>query len=97
VPSKTVSSSQQPSGGLYLDGTVVSTDTQHKSWEGKEYDQIKIGVSDGRTTYNVVHRLGDDKQKDEAFSALRFLARIRVRVTRATTEKGQINVGGELC
>jgi hypothetical protein len=82
---------QQPqlSGGLYLTGTVIASRTEDKEWDGEKYTQTTVSISDGEQVYLLRHR--HDKNE---WTGPRLFQSVKIRVTRATTEKGQITVGG---
>lgn len=84
---------QQPqlSGGLYLSGTVIAVRTEEKEWEKEKYTQTTISVSDGEQVFLMKHR--HDAKPWEAPKLFQF---VKVRVSRATTEKGQITVSGAI-
>ncbi len=79
----------QISGGLILTGTVIAVRTEEKEWEKVKYTQTTISISDGEQVTLMRHR-----HDGKPFTVPKLFETIRVRVTRATTEKGQITVGG---
>lgn len=79
----------QLSGGLFLTGTVIASRTEEKEWEKERYTQTTISISDGEQVYLVRHR-----HDGKLFIPPKLFESCKVRVTRATTEKGQITVGG---
>ncbi len=82
---------QQPqlSGGLHLTGTVIAVRTEEKEWEKEKYTQSTVSVSDGEQVFLMRHR-----HDSKPWTAPKLFERIRVKVARATTEKGQITVSG---
>ena len=76
-------------GGLFLTGTVIAIKTEEKEWEKEKYTQTTISVSDGEQVFLCRHRHGI---KPWVCPAL--FQKIRMRITRAMTEKGQITVSG---
>ena len=91
-PSNTsVPQPSQISGGLILTGTVIAVRTEEKEWEKVKYTQTTISISDGEQVILMRHRL-DGKP----FTVPKLFEAVRVKVTRATTEKGQITVGGTI-
>ena len=82
----------QLSGGLHLTGTVLAVRTEEKEWEKEKYTQTTVSISDGEQVYLMRHR--HDAAKPWTVPTLFQV--IKVRVTRATTEKGQITVGGAI-
>jgi len=74
---------------LYLTGVVIATRTEEKEWEKEKYTQTTISISDGETVYLFRHR-----HTPEPFKFPALFQPVRVKITRATTEKGQITVGG---
>jgi hypothetical protein len=90
-PASPASLQTQPqlSGGLYLKGTVIASRTEDKEWEKEKYTQSTISISDGEQVYLFRHR-HDNKE----FLLPKLFQAVNIRVTRATTEKGQITVGG---
>jgi len=90
----TASVAQQPqpvkmSGGLFLTGTVIAVRTEDKEWEKVKYTQTTISISDGEQVFLMRHR-----HDDKGFTPPKLFQPVKVKVTRATTEKGQITVGG---
>ena len=90
----TASVAQQPqpvkmSGGLFLTGTVIAVRTEEKEWEKVKYTQTTISISDGEQVFLMRHR-----HDDKGFTPPKLFQPVKVKVTRATTEKGQITVGG---
>lgn len=79
----------QIEGGLILTGTVIAVRTEDKEWENKKYTQTTISISDGQQVFLMKHR-----HDDHPWTAPSLFAQVEVRVTRATTEKGQISVSG---
>ena len=79
----------QLSGGLYLTGTVIAVRTEEKEWEKEKYIQTTVSVSDGEQVFLMKHR-----HDAKPWTAPKLFQPVRVRVTRATTEKGQITVTG---
>jgi hypothetical protein len=93
TPVSPASPSTQPqlSGGLYLTGTVIAVRTEDKEWEKEKYKQTTVSVSDGEQVFLWRHR-----HDDKPWESPRLFQAIRLRVTRANTEKGQITLGGVL-
>lgn len=83
----------QLSGGLHLKGTVIAVRIEDKNWEGKSYQQTTVSISDGEQVYLWRYR-ADAPEKPVANPPL--FQPVTLRVKRATTEKGQITVGGVL-
>lgn len=79
----------QMSGGLILTGTVIAVRTEEKEWEKVKYTQTTISISDGEQVILMRHR-----HDDKPFTPPKLFQLVKVKVTRATTEKGQITVGG---
>ena len=79
----------QMSGGLHLTGTVIAVRTEEKEWEKVKYTQTTISISDGEQVFLMRHR-----HDDKGFTAPKLFQPLKVKVTRATTEKGQITLGG---
>jgi hypothetical protein len=77
------------SGGLILTGTVIAVRTEEKEWEKVKYTQTTISISDGEQVILMRHR-----HDGKPFTVPKLFEAIRVKVTRAMTEKGQITVGG---
>jgi len=94
-PASPASPKTQPSqlsGGLHLTGTVIAVRTEEKEWEKEKYTQTTVSISDSEQVYLMRHR--HDAAKPRTVPTL--FQSIKVRVTRATTEKGQITVGGAM-
>ena len=90
TPASPASQSQpQLSGGLYLTGTVIAIRTEDREWEKEKYTQTTVSISDGAQVFLMRHR-----HDSTPWAAPKLFEAIKVRVTRATTEKGQITVGG---
>ena len=79
----------QLSGGLFLTGVVIAVRTEEKEWEKEKYTQTTVSVSDGEQVFLWRHR-HDGKPWEQP----KLFQPIRLRVLRASTEKGQITVGG---
>jgi hypothetical protein len=93
-PASPASQKTQPtqlSGGLHLTGTVIAVRTEEKEWEKEKYTQTTVSISDGEQVYLLRHR-----HDSKTWIIPTVFQAIKVRVTRATTEKGQITVGGTL-
>jgi hypothetical protein len=93
-PASPVSPKTQPtqlSGGLHLTGTVTAVRTEEKEWEKEKYTQTTVSISDGEQVYLMRHR-----HDAKPWNVPTLFQTIKVRVTRATTEKGQITVGGAI-
>lgn len=90
-PAQATATTTQPqlSGGLYLSGTVIAIRTEEKEWEKEKYTQTTVSISDGETVYLFRHR-----HTPEPFQFPALFQPVRVKITRANTEKGQITVGG---
>lgn len=78
-------------GGLYLSGCVVAVKIEDKEWEGKKYRQSVTSISDGEQVF-----LWKERADDPGFKPMKMFQHLRLRVNRATTEKGQISVAGML-
>ena len=70
---------------------VISVRHEDKEWENEKYRQTVIGITDGEQTFEFRKR-HDKETTDAQFP--RFGATVKVRVQRATTEKGRITVSG---
>jgi hypothetical protein len=81
----------QLSGGLHLTGTVIAVRTEEKEWEKEKYTQSTVSISDGEQVFLMRHR-HDAKPWD----CPKLFQSVKIRVTRATTEKGQITVSGSV-
>ena len=81
----------QFSGGLYLSGIVIASRVEDKEWEGKKYKQFVVSISDGEQVF-----LWRERIEGGEYDLPKMLSQIRLRVKRATTEKGQITVSGVL-
>src|SRR3954470_961186 len=79
----------QLSGGLYLTGTVIAVRTEEKEWEKEKYTQSTVSISDGQQVFLMRHR-----HDSKPWTNPQLFQQIRVRVLRATTEKGLITVAG---
>ncbi len=79
----------QLSGGLHLTGTVIACRTEEKEWDGQKYTQTTVSISDGENVFLLRHR-----HDAKPWTPPKLFQPVRVRVTRATTEKGQITVSG---
>lgn len=79
----------QLSGGLILTGTAIAVRTEEKEWEKQKYTQTTVSISDGEQVFLLRHR-----HDGKAWEIPKLFQSVKVRVTRATTEKGQITVGG---
>jgi hypothetical protein len=79
----------QIGGGLILTGTVIAVRTEEKEWEKVKYIQTTLSISDGEQVTLMRHR-----HDGKPFIVPKLFETIRVRVTRASTDKGQITVGG---
>lgn len=92
-PASPASPQMQPqlSGGLHLTGAVIAVRTEEKEWEKEKYTQTTVSISDGEQVFLWRHRHGA-----KPWNAPKLFQTVNVRVTRATTEKGQITVGGSL-
>lgn len=92
-PASPASPATQPqlSGGLYLTGTVIAVRTEEKEWEKEKYTQSTVSISDGEQVFLMRHR-----HDAKPWECPKLFQVIKVRVTRATTEKGQITVSGSL-
>jgi hypothetical protein len=92
TPASPASPATQPqlSGGLYLTGTVIASRTEEKEWDKQKYTQSTISISDGGVVYLLRHR-----HDSRPFNPPKLFQPCKVRVTRASTENGQITVGGE--
>ena len=79
----------QLSGGLHLTGTVIAVRTEEKEWEKEEYTQSTLSISDGEQVFLMRHR-----HDAKPWECPKLFQPVKIRVTRATTEKGQITVSG---
>lgn len=79
----------QLSGGLVLEGTVIAVRTEDKEWDKEKYRQTTISVSDGQQVFLWRHR-----HDSLPWDAPKLFEKIFMRVSRASTEKGQITVSG---
>jgi len=79
----------QLSGGLFLTGTVVGVRTEEKEWDKDKYTQTTVSISDGEQVFLFKHR-----HDSTHFDCPKIFQAVKVRVTRATTDKGQISIGG---
>lgn len=92
TPASPASQQTQPpqlSGGLYLTGTVIAVRTEDKEWEKQKYTQTTVSISDGEQVFLMRHR-----HDEKPWTPPRLFQPVKVRVIRASTEKGQITVGG---
>jgi hypothetical protein len=80
---------QKISGGLQLTGTVIAVRTEDKTWEKETYTQSTVSISDGEQVYLWRHR-----HDGKPFTPPALFQQVRLKVTRAMTDKGQIMVGG---
>ena len=93
-PASPASPKTQPSqlsGGLFLTGTVIAVRTEQKEWEKEKYTQTTVSITDGEQVFLWRHR-----HDAKPWNVPTLFQAIKLRVTRATTEKGQITVGGTL-
>jgi hypothetical protein len=81
----------QLSGGLILTGTAIAVRTEEKEWEKQKYTQTTVSISDGEQVFLLRHR-----HDSKAWEIPKLFQSVKIRVTRATTEKGQITVGGTI-
>jgi len=81
----------QLSGGLYLTGTVIAVRTEDKEWDKEKYRQTTVSISDGEQVFLMKHR-----HDAIAWVPPELFSRIKIKVKRANTEKGQISVSGEM-
>ena len=72
-------------------GTVIAVRTEEKEWEKERYTQTTVSISDGEQVYLLRHR-----HDSKTWIIPTLFQAIKVRVTRATTEKGQLTVGGTI-
>lgn len=70
---------------------VISVRHEDKEWEGEKYRQTVIGITEGEQTFEYRKR-HDKDTREEAFP--KFGQSARIKVQRATTEKGRITVQG---
>ena len=77
--------------GLFLTGLVVAVDTLDKSWENKNYRQLKATITNGRSSFTY---LASDTQAPLP-TVLPF-QRARVEVESARSEKGMMTVRGKI-
>jgi len=76
---------------LILTGTAIAVRTEEKEWEKQKYTQSTISISDGEQVFLLRHR-----HDGRPWDCPKLFQSVKVKVTRATTEKGQITVGGVL-
>lgn len=81
----------QLSGGLFLTGTVIAVRTEDKEWDKEKYRQTTVSVSDGEQVF-----LWRQRHDATPWQPPQLFEKIRMRVVRANTEKGQITVSGVL-
>lgn len=81
----------QLSGGLFLTGTVIAVRTEEREWEKEKYTQTTVSISDGQQVFLLRHR-----HDEKSWECPKLFQSVKVRVMRATTEKGQITVSGIL-
>src|SRR3954467_15546931 len=76
---------QQPqlSGGLHLTGTVIAVRTEEKEWEKEKYTQSTVSISDGEQVFLLRHR-----HDAKPWTAPKIFEQVKIKVSRATTEKG---------
>src|SRR4051812_18986165 len=79
----------QLSGGLFLNGTVIAIRTEEKEWEKEKYTQSTVSISDGEQVFLWRHR-----HDSKPWISPKLFQLVKVRVSRATTEKGQITISG---
>jgi hypothetical protein len=77
------------SGGLHLTGTVIAVRTEEREWEKVRYTQTTVSISDGEQVFLFRHR-----HDEKGFTPPKLFQPVKVKVTRAMTNKGQITVGG---
>ena len=70
---------------------VISVRHEDKEWENEKYRQTVIGITDGEQTFEFRKR-HDKDTNESAFP--KFGQTTRIKVIRATTEKGRITVQG---
>lgn len=68
---------------------MIAVRTEEKEWEKEKYTQSTVSISDGEQVFLMRHR-HDSKPWD----CPKLFQAVRIRVTRATTEKGQITISG---
>lgn len=77
------------SGGLFLFGVVIAVKTEEREWEKQKYTQTTVSISDGEQVFLLKHR-----HSDLEWNLPKLFAQVKIRVVRASTEKGQITVSG---
>jgi len=75
--------------GLHLTGTVIAFRTEEKESEKVKYTQTTVSISDAEQV-SLLRHMHDDKP----FNPPKLFQSVKAKVTRATTEKGQITVAG---
>lgn len=81
----------QLEGGLFLTGTVIAVNTEDKKWENDAYTVTTVSISNGEQVFLWRHRHDDSPWGPPA-----LFEKVKVQVTRATTDKGQITVSGRV-
>lgn len=70
---------------------VIAARLEDREWEGRKYVQQVVSITNGATVYTWKETVeGLQHPLPAAFS------QVRIAVTRASTEKGQITVSGQL-
>ena len=77
------------SGGLFLFGVVIAVKTEEREWEKQKYTQTTVSISDGEQVFLLKHR-----HNIEPWQPPQLFTKVKVRVVRASTEKGQISLSG---
>jgi len=68
---------------------VVGVRTEEKEWDKDKYTQTTVSISDGEQVFLLKHR-----HDTSPWVSPKLFQAIKLRVTRASTDKGQISVGG---
>ena len=90
-PSSLPTQSPQLSGGLFLTGTVIAVRTEDKEWDKQKYTQTTVSISDGEQVFLMKQR-----HDENPWAPPSLFEQVKIRVNRATTEKGQITVSGSI-
>lgn len=77
--------------GLILSGLVVAIEIRDKSWEGKNYKQLKATVSNGSKSWFFTQ---SDTQGP--LPEIKPFSVVRIIVGNANTEKGNVTVQGDI-
>lgn len=79
------------SGGLFLFGVVIAVKTEEREWEKQKYTQTTVSITDGQQVFLMKHR-----HDDTSWVSPQLFTQVKVRVIRASTDKGQITVSGSI-